>query len=1051
MTLLGVTSRGCASFLKIMKVPIVRPARTLLFRSATRLCAVYFCAWMMQASGLAQNTNGANDYLVDALRIDLNERVTINTAGYTTEPGEPVANGTRTAWFVWTAPLGTPSTVRFSTYGSGYNTTIALYKRSTGSPALVTSLIPVTGAPENAVLTDDDATIGVNTGYLTWNPQVGATYFVVAGRTAGNGSLEVTFGGVTAADAITPVVPNDNLATALEFAATVTDPATQVPRGQPVLGTTIAATGEAGEQTIGTAAQPRGGTVWYKYTVGPTPEVFSVAISDLPADTLGDVVLQAFANTLAPAAPTFAQLNFQEEDRVSSLAGTPRLVINAAANSQYFFRVTSTDGDGALYKIRLDFNPSTPLNDTIAAAIPLDSSLPSVRNQGEDIYSATATDPTGFNGNTSGANVWYSWRAPASGLVRIRAIAPTATAGTGNFASGSSFKFDAEIYFDTSNPTDSIFDTSTEQGVTGFSDATTPQERTFFAIKDVVYFIEIGGDNDTNSAGRGFFAFVLEDARLNDIARTGVSYGPEGVLKSIGLPVVNKTGDVAFRAGLELGGPVNSTKDGALFFNNGASTRVVVVEGEQEFGTNTDIDGDGINDDHIVFGGFSDLFLADRTQGDGSNADLGFTATLAGNSNDEPLTALNKKGLYRDDVAGAAAREFRLNDYVTESLTWNDGGGFLGSFNTPVRQANSNTALVTGKMIGIPALRDTAIFAGTRDVVLQEEDPAPNTADGVEFGDLSGVPTVNSFDTLAFRAPLRGPGVTAANDSAIYSVADYNNAPTALNYQLRLREGSLVPTAAGPALAGSAMLFTLGEPRVNNKGRLAVQVSFKIGSGTPAVSSANDTAILSDLVSADQSFAVVAREGDVAGGATGQMLAGVKFVSFIAPLLITNNAVVFTAKVSGLGVTKANDTGIWLWDGTSTYLVARKGDTPPGVVTSGARFKGLGTPLANPNGRIAFTASLVGSGITPANDAGLWTVSEDGVTPALRLRKGDVYNFDSTELPFDRTITSIEVTAGSAGDDGFARGMDQNGNVAVLIGLSKAGKPYGQAILTISP
>jgi hypothetical protein len=66
------------------------------------------------------------------------------------------------------------------------------------------------------------------------------------------------------------------------------------------------------------------------------------------------------------------------------------------------------------------------------------------------------------------------------------------------------------------------------------------------------------------------------------------------------------------------------------------------------------------------------------------------------------------------------------------------------------------------------------------------------------------------------------------------------------------------------------------------------------------------------------------------------------------------------------------------------------------------------------------------------------------VTPALRLRKGESYNFGSTELPFNRTITSIAVTAGSAGDDGFARAIDQDGYVAVLIGLGKAGSPYGQ-------
>jgi hypothetical protein len=79
------------------------------------------------------------------------------------------------------------------------------------------------------------------------------------------------------------------------------------------------------------------------------------------------------------------------------------------------------------------------------------------------------------------------------------------------------------------------------------------------------------------------------------------------------------------------------------------------------------------------------------------------------------------------------------------------------------------------------------------------------------------LPTVNSFDTLAFRATLRGPGGSAATDSAIYSVADYHAAPTALNYRLRLREGSAVPAEPGASVVGGALPFTLGEPRVNGK------------------------------------------------------------------------------------------------------------------------------------------------------------------------------------------------------------------------------------------
>ena len=352
---------------------------------------------------------------------------------------------------------------------------------------------------------------------------------------------------------------------------------------------------------------------------------------------------------------------------------------------------------------------------------------------------------------------------------------------------------------------------------------------------------------------------------------------------------------------------------------------------------------------------------------------------------------------------------------------------------------------------GIPSVRDTGIFASSRNVVIQEEDPAPNTSEGVEFGDFTGTPTVNSLDALAFRAILRGTGVTSSNDTAIYSVVDYNEDPTALNYRLRIREGSAVAGPAATTLAGGATMSSLGEPRVNSKGRIAVIGSFKSGTGLPATTSANDTAILSDLLTSDFSFAIVAREGDLARDADGATIANVKFVSFTAPVLITNNAVIFSARIAGTGVTKANDMGIWLWDGTTSYLVAREGDVAPGIVGTSVKFNVLGAPLANPSGRVAFTATLTGTGVTSTNDTGLWTIEEDGLTPILRLRKGDVYEFGRVELPVRRTIASISVATGSGGDDGFARGIDQDGNVAVVVSLKKGSAASGQAVFKIAP
>jgi hypothetical protein len=1017
-------------------------------------CAGSTAKSLALALALGSTAFAANDNLVDALLLDVGGRLSVDATNFTREVGETGdgATNNRTAWFVWTAPTMTPTKVRFSTYGSNRNTVINLYKRDPLSPELlVTSLIAVTGAPENPVLVDDDATLAVNTGYVEWTPVVGTTYYVSVGRNgnAGGGgtTVEATFAAVVAADGVTQLIPNDAFASALQFTS-ATPGVGQVPRGAPVAGTTIGATGETGEQPIVGATKPNGGTVWYKYTTGPTPEVFSVEVNGIPAETVNEAILQSFTFTAPP--PSFANIVFDEEDQTSSIVGTPRLVINAAANTEYYFRVTSTDGDGFNFNIRLDFNPTVPANDTIAQAIDLGSTLPVTRVQGEDIYSATTTDPTGFDGDTSGHNVWFRWKASANGLVRLRSIAATATATTGNFhPDGSTFLYDAEVFYDTAEPTDIIFDTATRQNVAGFNQNQT-QSLTFYAHKDVVYFIEIGGDDDQNDAGRGFFAFVLEDMHVTDVARTGVSYGPEGVLKTIQPPVVNLTGDVAFQASFELGGPVTSNMDTGLFLYNG-TTRVSVVEGQQEFGTPLDIDGDGIKDDKIVFSTFSNLFLADRNPAGNNEPDLGFNATLIGKSDDRPLSSKNNRGFYHDDPVNPGVTEVRTNDYLNTSLTWQDGAAFLGSFNTPVRETLDNTALFTGKMVGIPAVRDTGLFASlpTPSVVVQEEDPAPNTADGVEFGDITGTATVNSSNSMAFRATLRGEGVTASGDSALYTVVDYTDAPTALNYRLRLRKGEEIAGPGNLPLLDGVKISSINEPRINGHGKIAVLAN--LSGGTPAVTKANDTAILSDLLTSDYSFAVVAREGDIARDENGAEITGVKFLSFVSPVLITNNAVVFTAKIGGTGVTKNNGTGIWLWDGNSTYQVARAGSPAQGVIPTGPVFKTIGAPLANPSGRVAFTASLSGAGVTASNDTGLWAISEDGVIPLLRLREGDVYDFGLIELPFLRTITSIALTTGSGGDDGFARGIDQNGAVAVTTNLNKGKTKYGQAVFKVAP
>ena len=198
--------------------------RASRFLSAFGLATLLF----LNLPARAQQTN-ANDYFLNAQLLDLNGRLQLTTTGFSTEVGEAASNGNRTAWFVWTAPQDTPAQVRFSTYGSNYNTVISLYSKPAGSAPLITSLLPVTTAPENPIIIDDDPNLpAINTGHLTWSPQAGATYYIAVGRAGGGGgnsTLEGTFGAVVAVDGTTAVIPNDDIAGALEFVPVVTLPA----------------------------------------------------------------------------------------------------------------------------------------------------------------------------------------------------------------------------------------------------------------------------------------------------------------------------------------------------------------------------------------------------------------------------------------------------------------------------------------------------------------------------------------------------------------------------------------------------------------------------------------------------------------------------------------------------------------------------------------------------------------------------------------------------------------------------------------------------------
>jgi hypothetical protein len=114
---------------------------------------------------------------------------------------------------------------------------------------------------------------------------------------------------------------------------------------------------------------------------------------------------------------------------------------------------------------------------------------------------------------------------------------------------------------------------------------------------------------------------------------------------------------------------------------------------------------------------------------------------------------------------------------------------------------------------------------------------------------------------------------------------------------------------------------------------------------------------------------LVTREGNHAPGTSG----GVNFLWFSDDSLEVNGygQIAFRAGLTGSGVTGTNNEGIWSEGSGSLNLVARRGDDAPGTAV-GIKFGSFDNPLLNAAGHIAFASRLSGAGVTSANDRGIW-------------------------------------------------------------------------------
>jgi hypothetical protein len=276
----------------------------------------------------------------------------------------------------------------------------------------------------------------------------------------------------------------------------------------------------------------------------------------------------------------------------------------------------------------------------------------------------------------------------------------------------------------------------------------------------------------------------------------------------------------------------------------------------------------------------------------------------------------------------------------------------------------------------VATANDSALYTGTPgsfQILAREGDVAPGCGGATystDFGSMAFNSTsINAAGQIVFQSNLAGAGVVTANNAAWFT-------GSAGNVQLMLRKGDLAPGGEQVSAIGPAA-------QMNSSGQVLVEITYVVGSGTTPVTSADDKALW--IYTPGLGATQVLREG----GST-----PIPGTTYAAPS-ITGNSVFNAAgqALVGTGLAGAvtvgvDDQAIFLVSTAGSSLVVRRGDAAPGVAGANFLTPGIFNMCLTDGGTVAFNSTLVGGGVTPANDSGLFTGTPGNFV--LVGREGDV-------------------------------------------------------------
>ena len=297
----------------------------------------------------------------------------------TGEPNHGGNPGGHSVWWTWTAPADGAFAV--DTQGSDFDTLLGVY---TGS--VVGSLTLVGG--------NDDVAGGTTTSRVAFMATSGTAYQIaVDGYGSSSGQIVLNL----AEDAGGLAPENDNFANPEVVAS-----------GDAILfGNNENATKETGE--FNHAGNAGGASVWYSWTA-PNTGTTTITTAGSNFDTL----LAIYTGTVIDALTVVA------DNDDSAFGGThSQLSFASTGGTTYLFAVDGYAGSTGDLVLQLNHSQAgpPPANDEFANRITLTGST--VSTIGSNVGATIVNEEPVHAGNIGGKSVWWTWTAPANGLVTI--------------------------------------------------------------------------------------------------------------------------------------------------------------------------------------------------------------------------------------------------------------------------------------------------------------------------------------------------------------------------------------------------------------------------------------------------------------------------------------------------------------------------------------------------------------------------------------------------------------------------------------------------------